>query len=263
MSSMPTRRWPPADRLARSTGMVARPMPVAENVAPSGRSRRHATSASGVPGMPPGTPMTRSTCTWPPAGGPCLSRSRRSVVSWPRSKISYSGTMPRSRIRVCSSTMNSQRLRKTSSPKLTVPMVQDAMSGSASRTRNRSASGSVTAPPVESWTIRSVCSRSAATVSRSRPRSSVGRAASSRMWTWITLAPIAAHSRAVVTSSSRVTGRAGTSAFADSAPVGATVINVVVAMAGSSHGDVFAAQRAGRWRAAAGLTSAARREDVA
>ena len=108
-----------------------------------------------VPGMPPGTPMTKSTCTWPPDGSPYLSSSRSSVVSWPRSKISYSGTMPRSCIRVCRSTMNSHRLRNTSSPKLTVPIVQEAISGPASSTASRSASGSVTAPPEESWTIRS------------------------------------------------------------------------------------------------------------
>ena len=60
--------------------------------------------------------------------------------------------------------MNSQRLRNTSSPKLTVPIVQEAMSGPASSTASRAASGSVTAPPEESCTIRSVASRSAATV---------------------------------------------------------------------------------------------------
>ena len=48
---------------------------------------------------------------------------------------------PRSCMRVCSSTMNSQRFRKTSSPKLTVPIVQEAMSGPASSTASRSASG--------------------------------------------------------------------------------------------------------------------------
>src|SRR5215831_8645153 len=46
------------------------------------------------------------------------------------------------------------------------------------------------------------------------------------MCTWITAAPASRHSLAVVTSSSRVTGRAGTAAFSDSAPVGATVMRV-------------------------------------
>src|SRR5215831_10926976 len=46
------------------------------------------------------------------------------------------------------------------------------------------------------------------------------------MWTWMTAAPAAWHSLAVVTSSSRVTGSAGTADFSDSAPVGATVISV-------------------------------------
>ena len=42
----------------------------------------------------------------------------------------------------------------------------------------------------------------------------------------MTAAPAAWHSLAVVTSSSRVTGSAGTADFCDSAPVGATVISV-------------------------------------
>src|SRR5215813_7480833 len=46
------------------------------------------------------------------------------------------------------------------------------------------------------------------------------------MCTWMTAAPAAWHSLAVVTSSSRVTGSAGTADFCDSAPVGATVISV-------------------------------------
>src|SRR6202034_4353643 len=122
--------------------------------------------------------------------------------------------------------MNGQGLANTSSPKLTVPQVSEQASGPASRTASRSAKLSVTAPPVESCTMRSVPSRSAATVSASLPRSSVGRAASSLMCTWMTAAPAASHSLAVVTSSSRVTGSAGTTALSASAPVGATVIRV-------------------------------------
>src|SRR3954463_115010 len=66
---MPTRRWPPADSAASITGSDVRPTPVAAKVAPGGSSGRQAASACVVPGMPPGTPMTRSTCTWPPCGG--------------------------------------------------------------------------------------------------------------------------------------------------------------------------------------------------
>ncbi|GAA4262804.1 hypothetical protein GCM10022255_101610 [Dactylosporangium darangshiense] len=98
----------------------------------------------------------------------------------------------------------------------------------ASSTCSRSASGSATVPPLDSCTISPVAARSAATASVSRPRSSVGSAASSRRWTWITLAPTASQSRAVLTNSSSVTGSAGTSDLRDSAPAGATVINVVV-----------------------------------
>src|SRR5579859_1508707 len=127
--------------------------------------------------------------------------------------------------------MNVQGLLNTPSPKLTVPQVSDHASGAASSTASRSAKLSVTAPPVESWTIRSVPSRSAATVSVSRPRSRVGRAVRSLIWTWTTAAPAASHSLAVATSSSRVTGRAGTCALSASAPVGATVMSVLAAMA--------------------------------
>src|SRR5215218_2341390 len=223
---MPTRRWPPADRAASITGSDVRPTPVAANVAPGGSIGRHEVSACAVPGMPPGTPITRSTCTWPPCGGPYLSSSRASVASWPRSNTSYSGTIPRCCICVCSSTIRSQGLEKTSRPKFTVPSVSDAASGSASRTASRWSNGSVTAPPVDSWTTRSVDPRTAATTSRTRGRSSVGRVSVSRTCRWITAAPTASQSRAVAATSSTVTGSAGTSALADSAPVGATVRRV-------------------------------------
>jgi hypothetical protein len=124
--------------------------------------------------------------------------------------------------------MNSQRFRNTPSPKLTVPIVQDAISGPASSTASRSDSGSVTAPPEDSWTIRSVDCRRAATVARSRPWSRVGWAWSSRMCTCTMAAPSASHSLAVATSSSSVTGSAGTAALLLSAPVGAIVIRVPV-----------------------------------
>ena len=73
------RRWPATPA---SPGCVLRPMPVAENVVPAGRSRiacSHATRAAAVPGIPPGTPITRSTCTWPPAGSPY---GRAAAAAW-------------------------------------------------------------------------------------------------------------------------------------------------------------------------------------
>src|SRR6185312_13305966 len=124
--------------------------------------------------------------------------------------------------------MNGHGLVNTSSPKLTVPQVSEQASGAASRTASRLAKLSVTAPPVDSWTMRPVPSRSAATVSASLPTSSVGRAVSSLMCTWMTAAPAASHSLAVTTSSARVTGRAGVTALSASAPVGATVIRVLL-----------------------------------
>ena len=196
--------------------------------------------------------MTRSTCTWPPCGGPYLSSSRARVASWPRSKTSYSGTMPRCCIWVCSSTIRSHGLLKTSRPKFTVPSVSDAASGSASRTASRASNGSVTAPPLDSWTTRSVVSRTAATTSRTRPRSSVGRVSASRTCRWIDRGADRSQSRAVATTSSTVTGSAGTSAFADSAPVGATVMRVAELTGRSSQ----TGRRGTRSRAAATVSSA-------
>ena len=72
--------------------------------------------------------------------------------------------------------MNGHGLEKTSSPKLVVPMVRLHESGSASSTLSRWSSGSCTEPPVESWTTRSVASRSASTgvAGAARRRGSAG-----------------------------------------------------------------------------------------
>ena len=201
-------------------------MPVADQVAPAGSAETACTSVAASPGMPPGTPITRSQCTCPPAGSPSSPSSLCSEAMWPKSNSSNSGTTPSACVLAYSSVMNPHGFMKTSSPKLTVPQVSEQASGPASSTASRRSKLSVTAPPVDSWTIRSVASRRACTVSLSRPRSSVGFAAPSLMCTWMTAAPASRHSLAVLTSSSRVTGRAGTAALSDSAPVGATVIKV-------------------------------------
>jgi D-tyrosyl-tRNA(Tyr) deacylase len=60
------------------------------------------------------------------------------------------------------------------------------------------------------------------------------------MWTWIIAAPAASHSRAVWTSSSSVVGSWGQSAFAVSAPVGATVMRI---LSGDVVGTVASCQR--------------------
>ena len=125
---MPTRRWPPASAPI-STGSVVRPIPVADHVAPAASAATAATSAATVPGMPPGTPITRSQWTWPPCGGPSSSSSRCSVATWPRSNSSNSGTTPAAWVRAYSSRMKGQGLANTSSPKLTVPQVSEQASG--------------------------------------------------------------------------------------------------------------------------------------
>src|SRR5580765_8948148 len=122
--------------------------------------------------------------------------------------------------------MKPHGLRNTSSPKFVVPQVRLHEPGSASSTVSLAASGSWTEPPVESWTTRSVASRSAWTAAERYPPSSVGRCSASRMCRWMSDAPAASQATAVATSSSRVVGSCGTSCLASSAPVGATVMRV-------------------------------------
>src|SRR5215203_1117569 len=126
--------------------------------------------------------------------------------------------------------MKGQGFWNTSSPKFVVPQVSEHESGSASSTRSRSSKGSLTEPPLLSWTTRVVASRRASTVARSSPRSRVGLASAPRMCTCTRPAPAVSQACASATSSASVTGRAGTSDFAVSAPVGATVIRVSAAV---------------------------------
>ena len=60
---MPTRRWPPAASAANMTGSEVRPIPVADQVAPAGSAATARISVAALPGMPPGTPITRSQWT--------------------------------------------------------------------------------------------------------------------------------------------------------------------------------------------------------
>ena len=136
-------------------------MPVADHeVTSAGSIATPAISAAVVAGIPPGTPVTKSTCTRPPNGRPWVSSSRRSACTWPRSNSSNSGTTSRSCACTYRSLMNPHGLRNTSSPKLVVPQVSEHESGSASSTVSRCSSGSCTEPPVDSCTTRSVSARS-------------------------------------------------------------------------------------------------------
>ena len=98
VSSMPTRRWPPAASAASATGSVVRPIPVADQVAPGRqRLRRRRPARRPCRACPPGTPMTRSQWTWPPYGGPVLvEQPVAGRCTWPRSNSSNSGTTSRS-----------------------------------------------------------------------------------------------------------------------------------------------------------------------
>ena len=125
--------------------------------------------------------------------------------------------------------MNGHGFRNTSSPKFTVPQVSEQESGSASRTRSRCSSGScdrATGAELDDHRGRLAQRRrrcraaAAGPASGGRRRRGCARAPGRRR------PPRSA--TAVSTSSSRVTGSAGTSALAVSAPVGATVIRVSV-----------------------------------
>ena len=56
VSSMPTRRWPPAPSGPNITGNAVRPMPVAEQVVPAGNPAAAATSVSASPACHPARP---------------------------------------------------------------------------------------------------------------------------------------------------------------------------------------------------------------
>ena len=64
---MPTRRCPPAPSATAAIGRWVRPIPVADQLVTSGGSiATPASSAWAVPGIPPGTPVTKPTWTLPP-----------------------------------------------------------------------------------------------------------------------------------------------------------------------------------------------------
>ena len=151
-------------------------MPVADQRGHlGGSSATPASSAAGVPGIPPGTPVTKSTCTLPPNGSPYVSSSRAQRRDVARGRTARTPAPPPAPAPAGrASTMNGQGLRKTSSPKFVVPQVSEHESGSASSTVSRWSSGSCTLPPVDSWTTREVCSRSASTAAAQQPGSSVG-----------------------------------------------------------------------------------------
>ena len=135
---MPTRRWPPADSAASITGSDVRPTPVAAKVAPSRQERQAGGQRLRRAGHAAGhahdevdvhvAAVRRPVPVEQPARGWRADRGRR-----PRTRA----RSPRCCIWVCSSTIRSHGLLKTSRPKLTVPSVSEAASGSASRTASR------------------------------------------------------------------------------------------------------------------------------
>jgi len=189
------RRCPPADTARR-----AAPAPRSRPIPGGGEGRRYGQVAHSPAGRPPAPrscpgiapralPMTRS--TWDVARRPAsplpVQQPGPARTGARGRKISYSADdAPAPASACCSSTTNSHRLRNTSSPKLTVPMVQGGPCSRPASSNGQPVGLGIgdRAPPEESWTIRSVESRSASTVARRAaegPR--VGWARSSRMWT--------------------------------------------------------------------------------
>ena len=176
-----------------------------------GSSATPASSAAGVPGIPPGTPVTKSTCTLPPNGSPSWSSSRRSAATWPRSNSSNSGTTSRSSLAV---QLDHERpgveehvvaeVRRAAGERARVglgvehgePLVQRVV---------RPSRRSTAARPGRSPRAR------ASTAARRQPGSRVGAWSASRMCRWIIDAPAASQRTAVSTSSSSVVGSCGTS----------------------------------------------------
>ncbi|MNL44496.1 hypothetical protein D3C87_1670770 [compost metagenome] len=101
----------------------------------------------------------------------------------PGSKISSSGLMPRLVNSPAKVSIRLGGFQNTSSPKLTVPIVSEAISGVGSSSRtglSRSSTVAVTAPPVEIWMMQSTSALMRRIVSAKRAGSWLGVPSSSR-----------------------------------------------------------------------------------
>ena len=91
--------------------------------------------------------------------------SQRALSRWPASKISSSGRTPAASCARANSSISGAGFSNTPRPKLTVPQVRLAISGSAASDPSRSSADMPIAPPVDTWTIMpGARSRIAATV---------------------------------------------------------------------------------------------------
>ena len=223
---MPTRRCPPADSAAAMIGRCAAADAGRRPRGHLGRQHRDPGEQRGVvAGIPPGTPVTKSTWTFPPNGRPWASMQpvqRRDVAEVEQLELGHDLALLRLHVEVGHEGLGVEE---------DVVAEVGRTAGQGARVRvgvehvSRCSSGSCT---YRRWTAGREVGLLAHRVdrARSRPASSVGRWSASRMCRWIIEAPAASQRRAVSTSSSRVVGSCGQSALACSAPVGATVIRV-------------------------------------
>ncbi len=156
---MPTRRWPPLLSDARATARVERPMPVADHdVTAAGSASTAATRASAVPGIPPGTPITRSTCTRPPYGAPY--RSQQPLQRGDMAEVEELELRHHLALLAELVELGDERPRVREDVVAEVGGAHGQAAGVRLRVEHLAAarsSGSWTLPPVESCTTRSVC----------------------------------------------------------------------------------------------------------
>ena len=146
LSSIPTRRWPPAASAAAAIGRCAAPDPGGRPAGDLRRQQRDPGEQRGRrPGHTPGNPGHEVHVHLAPEGQPLLVEQPPQRARRGRGRTARTRGRPHAR---CSggtaSTMNGHGLRNTSSPKFVVPQVSEQESGSASSTVSRWSSGSCT-----------------------------------------------------------------------------------------------------------------------
>src|SRR5690554_4245925 len=204
-------------------GNSALPIPATVQVHPSGSRLRKNIKASGVPGIAPGTPRTKSKC-WGRSKIPSRSKVN-AFCTIPLSKTSTSGFTPCSTMVLAKVLMSSMVLTKRSLPKLTLPVDKVAISGFNITGCKRSWGVIPTAPPVDTWTIHpGHLSRMPEIISPKTWGSWVDLPSGLRACRCTMLAPACQHRQADSIISGGETGRLGLASLLVSAPVRAAVI---------------------------------------
>ena len=197
VSSMPTRRWPPADRAASATGSVVRPMPVADQEQPAGSAGDRGDQRRGRAGHAAGDAHDQVAVDLAAVG--------RAVGVQQPVQRGHVAEVEQLELRDDLGGLGALVELDHERPRVLEDVVAEVDRAAGQRARVRLGVEDPQ-PVLQGVGDRSAGaqlddqggrSRSASTVSRSRPRSSVGRALSSRMWTWTSPAPAASQAWAV------------------------------------------------------------------